>query len=179
MIVEFTVLPTYEDYIAANWLILGKRWFCVESAKYIAKFFGVVMLGQLLIGAVKGVGFDKFMPLAWAVSSLLLTAIWFGLRLLVQAVSLPKIVRKAYEQSQTIQLPTTFRLSEEGLFSENSRVSANFDWSLIDRAIESARLLVLVTVSWRQFYVFPKSQLDAGTLDAIRATLVAAKVPTR
>ena len=179
MTVEITVLPSYDEYLAANWFIFRKRWLAVNSQKYIAGFFGFVMAMQLLLYGFQGDGFQKFAPWAWFCSSLLITGVWFGLRALTQAISLPRALRNSYKVSQTINLRTSYTFTEVGLSIRNERITANYDWPFIVQAIENTRFLILLTPSWKGMYLFPKAQLDPAALAGLHAALIAANVPTR
>jgi hypothetical protein len=177
--VEITILPSFDDYLAAHWLVFRKSWLSVNLTKYVVTFFAFILAIQLLIYGFKGAGFAKFALWAWVCSSLMITGVWFGILALTQAINLPRSLRESYYVSQTIIIPTTYTFTNEGILIHNDRVTANYDWPIIVCAMENNKFLIFLTHSWKQMFLLPKAQLDFAALVDLRAALVAAEVPTR
>lgn len=174
---SFTISLDYENYLAANWLMVRRRmwWrglariFVTLFVVYAIVMFGIgavldgVTLATLLNSILMGLGFAAAMmivlPLCW---------LW----------KLPRSARKTWPQMHLEGLPTLHEFDETGICIANDRGSSNFEWHMLASWVENDDLLLMFRAKM-MFHAIPKEQVSSDVLQALRAQLIASGVSTR
>ena len=110
---------------------------------------------------------------ALALAALLLVALAVFLRPIWRWMA-----RRALAQRQDLANPIHYSFDEKGLSQAATFTNANYPWPALRSWRESEGIL-LVYISDQLFYPIPKSQVDEGTVDALRHALASSGVRKR
>ena len=91
---EFTVTLTYDDYLAANWLRVRRRWFWLGAIRYIAIIAGVTCLIGLPDLFVDNRYQDWTRIVAWLLTGLLFGCVGFGTLMLYFLWCIPRNAKR-------------------------------------------------------------------------------------
>lgn len=173
----FTTSLNYEDYLAANWLMMRRRmlWRGVirftVTATILYSILGVsirfLSQGPSVNGAFAEIVTGFCLTLA-VIAALSVYWLW----------CIPRSARKAWPQLHLDGLPTVHEFDETGIRIANDRGTANFEWHMLSSWTEDDRLLLMFRTK-SMSHVVPKAQVSKEQLDALRTALIDAGVPTR
>ena len=174
MSASFTVNLPYEDYLAANWLTVRRRWLW----RGVLKFFlivGVAYSGMMTIFSVIDARWDWTVMLADLVTGFVMAGFVLCVLALYWLWCIPRAARKMYEQYGTLGAPAHYTFDNHGFTSENEDGLSKVAWFRLYKWTEDHRL-VLMYRTQGVFYVIPKTQMVVEVLDNLLATMVAAGV---
>ena len=174
---RFTVSLPYEDYLAANWLMVRRRWMWWGAIRFLL----IVGTAYVLIGIAVTAATH---PLdREGVLGDFLTA--FGLAVAVLAVlqvywqwCIPRSARKAYAQYGSLDHPTHYAFNDAMFTVENDEGSSKLAWSRLHSWVENPRLMMMFRTQ-SAFFAVPKDQVDPAAIEKLRRTLVTAGVKKR
>ena len=173
----FKVTMPYEDYLAANWLMVRRNWLWRGAFRYVAFVGGLISSINFATSAVAGkldvtqVVADVVTGLVFAVGALVVTFLWL-------LWCIPRAAKKAYAQLFVDGVETTYNFGETGIHIANSLGTSDFEWRHITKWVEDDRLILLFRTRL-MFFCIPKNQIDAETKDALIKAMSDASVPTR
>lgn len=162
------------DWIAANWLVIRHAWLW----RKLALVFAAVWLLYILLLVVPGVieyGWSTYWVLRGAGQSALIAAFLVALLVGLTVALTPRRVRKYLADTRRLTPGYDLTVSPDGLRSVSEIGEVTMRWDQFKRWHENARLIALV-ITEREILVIPKTQLDPGKIDEVRARLVAAQV---
>ena len=163
---EFVRILSFEDYLAANWLVFRRRWLW----RGVLRFLLIVWPIYFLIGEVAG-GFDNILAphrifntglIGFCGAAAVLAAL-----MLIWCWQLPRKARKLYAQMHLDGMETRYHYDGTHFDSVNPRGSLHVAWADVVRWIEDDRILMLF-VTDGQFVALPKHQFAKATLLALR-----------
>ena len=174
---EFTIALTYEDYRAANWLRVRRRWWWKRALRCFlligAIYAAIGIVPDLIIGPFSvwnSIG-SVLLAYAWA------CALMAGIALFARW-SIPRSARKIFVENKLFSSPVHYDFNTDGIKAANERETSDLLWEHILKWDENDRLLLLSRTRLT-FFVLPKAQIAPETLADLRAALIAAHVPTR
>ncbi|MFC0203903.1 YcxB family protein [Novosphingobium soli] len=174
---QFTITLDFDEYLAANWLMVRRRMLWRGAAKFVAT---TSVLYSLMFIAIRFV--DEGPSLIGALSEM---ATGVALALVVMAVlgvywrwCIPRSARKTWPQLHLDGLPTHHEFDNRGIRIANELGSSNLEWQMLSSWTEDERLLLMFRTK-AMFHAVPKAQVPADRLAALRAELVRAGVATR
>ncbi|MEE4450444.1 YcxB family protein [Novosphingobium resinovorum] len=174
---SFTISLDYENYLAANWLMVRRRMWWRGLARTFATLFVVYAFVMFAVGAIlDGVTLDTlFYGLG---TGLVFATLMMIVLPLCWLWKLPRSARKTWPQLHLDGLPTLHEFDETGIRIANDRGSSNFDWHMLASWAENDDLLLMFRTKL-MFHAVPKAQVAPETLQALRARLIDAGVSTR
>ena len=177
---EFTRILSREDFLAANWLMLRHRWLWRGVLRFILIVWPIYFLIDVLGGNyVDILAALTASHLVWAALSTLLTTVGVLIAgLIYWRWQMPRLARKRYAQMHLEGMETRYSFDADSFNGADPRGTCHFAWTDFVRWIENERLLLIFPTDGN-FVAIPKSQIAPETLDALRAALIAANVPTR
>jgi hypothetical protein len=175
--VRFSATLPYEDYLAANWLLIRRRWLWRGVARYMLVLTPIMFLiptlseftvdglngSALVINFVTGVMF--------AAGALGITFLWW-------LWCVPRSARRTYAEMQIEGLETSFEFDTDGIRIANALGTSNLKWEHLTNWAESERLMLLSRTQL-MFYAIPKDQVDPAQISALRSALERQGVPRR
>ncbi|CAH0496595.1 YcxB family protein [Novosphingobium sp. CECT 9465] len=177
MSTSFAVTMPFEEYLAANWLMIRRNWLWRGVIRYLL-VLGPILAAIIESGAWVRDGFDAarlvaslLLGLAFAAGALAVTFLWFSW-------SVPRSARKAYAELKLDGVATTYTFNQTELLVSNTLGTARLPWDHITTWTENTRMILLCRTRM-MFFCIPKSQVDVGELEALRSALIAANVPIR
>jgi fatty acid desaturase len=172
----FTVALRYEDYLAANWLVLRRRWIWRGSLRYLAII--TALLSVITLSDMKNPLSDPYTWVSAIITSIVLAFIFLAAQWGAFRVLTPRSARKSWAQLHLDGLPTLHEFDDNGIVINNDRATSNFTWSMLSAWIEDDRLLLMFRTRL-MFHAVPKDQVAPAELEKLRAALAAAAVPTK
>lgn len=174
---RFTTSLNYEEYLAANWLMVRRRMLW----RGLTRMFLILWAGySILMMAVCALDNDVSMAAAvWSLGVGLAFAVLVSVVLvLISLWRLPRAAKKSWPQHHLDGLPTFHEFDAVGIRISNERGSSNFDWPMLTSWTEDDRLLLMFRTKL-MFHAVPKAQVPAEELDALKALLVSSGVSTK
>lgn len=175
---SFTTTLSYEEYLAANQLMMRRRWWMRGFLRFTLAV-GLVYWGIGVAVVLFDAGTIDAPTVLYAllIALGLATAVALGL-MLVGRWRLPRTCRKMWAQQHIEGLATTHEFDNAGIRIANARGSSDLEWSMFSGWIEDERLLMMFRTPL-VFHAVPKAQVTATQLAAVRERLEAAGVPPR
>ena len=172
--ISFTVTPSYGDYVAANRLARRKAWAPTKIVKPALTFFVFTALASLLLTTGAGVPWREHLPASLA-AGVVGAAIWLLVCFGLGTLRFGGLVRKAYDQTGTISLPTTYSFNDDGMEAEYEEGSSRHGWSRFTEYLLDSHVLMLRR-SDLMFFLIPREQVRPEQLDQLTALLARAGV---
>ena len=171
------VTMPFEDYLAANWLIIRRNWFWRGVIRYLL-VLGPTLAAITVSGSLVRDGFDAarlvaslITGLVFAAGALAVTFLWFSWYI-------PRSARKAYAELKLDGIATTYTLNQGELLVSNTLGTSRLPWDHITTWTENSQMILLCRTRM-MFFCVPKSQVEVGELEALRSALISANVPNR
>lgn len=175
---SFTTTLSYEEYLAANRLMVRRRWY----RRGILRFVLILWAAYAVLGAgvviIDDGSFDGAMILDVLAVSFGISVAIAALVSLINLWKLPRSARKMWAQQHIEGLPTVHDYDETGIRIANDRGSSNFTWTMLSGWIEDENLLMMFRTAM-MFHAIPKAQVSKAELDRLRQLLIASGVPPR
>ncbi len=174
---SFKVTMPYEDYLAANWLMVRRNWLWRGALRYVVGVGGLIFAINLATSAVSNelslerIVADGITGLVFAIGALAVTFLWL-------LWCIPRAAKKAYAQLFVDGVETTYSFSASGIHIANSLGTSDFKWQHITKWVEDDRLILLFRTRL-MFFCIPKNQIDAAIQDALVKAMSDASVSTR
>lgn len=174
---SFTTTVDYADYLAANRLMVRRRFLWRGLTRAFVGLWVAYSLLLLIFAAMDdGLTLKAFF---WSASAALAFAgVVIAILVLITLWRIPRSSRKTWSQLHLDGLPTTQEFDETGIRIANERGTANFEWHMLTSWIEDNRLLMIFRTRLA-FHLVPKDQVDPRTLAALRLQLIQSGVSTR
>jgi hypothetical protein len=174
---SFTVAYDEADYRSANWLFVRanwKGWRLLRATVILVVIYWV--MGMLAHGLSQHYSLghalaDLATAFALALAVMVVLVLWF-------AWCIPHNSRKLYRDLERLGIDCTYTFDGSGIRAHRTNAHNDLRWDQIPRWLENDRVLTIF-LTRRTFFVLPKSQIATETLDALRSTLIAARVPHR
>jgi len=168
---EFTVTLSYEDYKAANWLLVRRKWLW---RRLIIRFFIIGLFYSLI-----GIFLNHPSSYQNAAHTIIVGYVFALAVLCIGIVSnlfyIPLRTRLLFEESGTLHLARHIQFSDETISFKNEREQSELTWRFILKWTEDEKTLVLWRTS-QSFLGIPKSQVSIETLNSLRQILINAGV---
>lgn len=174
---SFTVTVSYDDYVAANWLLMRRRWLWRGVGKYIGLvgviFFIIGITTRFLAGELDAVRIvaEAILALLLATGTMTISLAWF-------ALCVPRNARRVFSQMQLDKLPTTYTFDDTGIRVAHRLGTSDLEWAHLTKWLEGNDILV-IWLNHLALFCIPKLQVDPATLDSLRSALRASGVPDR
>ena len=170
---EFTVALSFDDYFAANRLMLRKRRVrsTLTSMAALILTLGYVFISDPVYHTPIGIGAMALLVVILGAGVLLGT--WW-----VWERRLPRQARKIFSQLGIDGLATAYRWNPDGLHVANSLGTSDLAWSHFMGWLENDGTFLLIRTPGT-FFGIPKAQVAQGDLAAFRDGVIAAGVPGR
>lgn len=174
---SLTIVGDEKDWLSASWLLTRDQWLW-KRLLIVSALIWVVYAALMIVPAGLQYGWHPSWIEAGLVrgSACALGVILFGVALACGVM--PSRVRKLFLASAKLARTTRFSFDALGISSVNEHTSTRLDWGQFERWLENDRILLLIVMQ-RSYFILPKSQIAPETLDALRAQLIAARVPHR
>ena len=170
---EFSVALSFEDYFAANRLMLRERRFrsILISLAAVIVGLGYTFISDPFYLTAVGIGIIALLVL------LLGAAVLFG-NWWVWERQLARQARKLFSQLGIEGLATVYRWNSEGVHVANTLGTSDLAWSRFMGWRENDATYLLKRTPG-MFFAIPKSQITQADLAAFRASVIAAGIPGR
>lgn len=175
---EVTIHLGFDDYLAANWLQVRRRWIWRGTFRFLLLLtpiyagIGVVTDG-LAQGSLRGLTLTAFLS-KLGVGFCLACAVLAGLAL-YWLWCIPRSAKKLYSQNPSANTPYQFSFNSSGLKTIGKFQTADLPWSHIHSWLESNNLILLQQTPLT-FFCLPKSQLGDENVTELKSVLVSAAV---
>lgn len=174
MATSFAVTLPYDDYLAANWLTVRRRWLWRGVLKFLL-IVGFVYSVMMTIGSVVDGRWGWMVALADLITGFVLASVVLCVLALYWLWCVPRSARKIYEQYGMLDAPVRYTFDDHGFTSENEEGLNKLAWARLYKWAEDDRLLLMYRTQG-VFYAVPKTQVDPALIDSLREALVAADV---
>ena len=174
---EFSVYPSYDDYLAANWLLYRRRWISWKMLRGFALSYLFVLFISYL-PSMYGASNYEF---SWGDLSLhmkdvaKLTIVCFAGIALLSAVYLRPSAQKMFDRLGLIDQKTSYTISDDSFFVSCDIGTSNLKWHHLDDFLISKEVIV-IRRAFYFIYLIPLRQLDTETIERLLAYLRAGGV---
>jgi len=169
---QFSITLTAPDLAAANWLLVKRHW-VHRWAPWIVAGVGLAFGLALLLSA------RHFHPditsrkmLSIFAKGLMFGLLFVGLQLFIVLRIIVRATRPEFGEAEGHDV--TYTTDEKSLSMTAHGRTTTFPWAAFTRTIENLHWLLLCRTS-TTFCAFPKSQLDAATLGALKQAVNSAR----
>ena len=174
---RFSVLLDYDDYQAANWLWIRRKWLWRGALRFIFIVGTIYALIGIMIDLIAGERLGLHLITDVAAAFGLATAVLLVLALYWRW-SIPRAVRKSFDQLQLGEAPNTYCFSGDGMSVAGGTGTAELEWHHLVRWIEDDRSLLMFR-SDLLFFAIPKAQVEEAELQSLKSVMDTAGVPQR
>jgi hypothetical protein len=173
----FEVELDEKNFIAANWLVLRKRFLW----KRAAILFAGIWLLYLVVFVLDDFRLYGWQP-QWVPQRMIDSVIWgsgvFAILCVIMLIILPIKIRRIIKEAKRLAPVIRFEIGDQELRAENAISSSTVSWLMFKEWFENHTILV-VALTRRERFIFPKSVVDDEKIAKIRSHLIAANVPNR
>jgi hypothetical protein len=174
---SFTTTLDYEDYLAANWLMLRRRWLWKGTLRFlltVGPLYSAIGITLRFISQGASItGAFAELATGFTLASVAVLVLW-----LYFFWCIPRSANKTWSQLHLDGVPTLHEFDDEAIRISNALGTSNFHWHMLSAWIENEHLLLMFRTNL-MFHSVPKAQISGEELEKLRAALIAASVPTK
>jgi len=166
---EITIAMSFNDYLAANRLIMREKWNWRRSLRYVL-LVGAFYAAIISICELSEYGFSFagvlvcfLLGLVFGLFALLAVRVWL-------LWCIPRSAKKLYEQQPSASAPYLFTFDAQGIKAVGPYESSNLPWSHFRGWLESEHQLILCKTAIT-FFCLPKRQLGEDNAAELKKCL--------